>query len=462
MRRALLSALALVSVACWAWLGQAGCGSPLVGLECRDGHTRCGSAGSCIDLQSDERNCGSCGASCGNGEMCIAGECSDDFDGSVPGDGGMDGQVGDGQVGDGQVGDGQVGDGQLGDGQQGDGQLGDGQLDGQPNEGGAGDGEVGWGDADLPPVCMGPGSPEDCVCELGELNCDFTCVNGNVDVDNCGECGNECNAMPPPNGQWFCINGSCQLGCDPPYVVCGTICVDTTEDPENCGGCGIRCESGLCENRLCLDATAGHVIVIGHDMSNALPAAQRLAANAIFLPPKARLSGLVYDADSTGAAASAVHGLIAATAAARGRTFTEIESNPSADAVPFLLSQADVFVIVAQANASDAELLAHGDSWSRALLGFLTRGGVVVLFDGGGSNAGTHQILQEAGLFSATSRTPLSPRTVHIEAPADAVASSVPVQYQAQNQSVGFDTSEQTVVVRDRSTGLAVVIHVAN
>jgi hypothetical protein len=56
---------------------------------------------------------------------------------------------------------------------------------------------------------------------------------------------------------------------------------------------------------------------------------------------------------------------------------------------------------------------------------------------------------------------PLSPRTVHVEAPADAVASSVPIQYQAQNQSVGFDTAEQTVVVRDRSSGLAVVIHVA-
>jgi hypothetical protein len=251
-------------------------------------------------------------------------------------------------------------------------------------------------------------------------------VNANVDVVNCGACGNNCNAAPPPNGEYFCVGGQCVLNCAPPFVVCGAICVDTTEDPENCGGCGIACESGLCENRLCLDATAGHVIVIGHDMSNALPAAQRLAGNAMFLPPKATLSGLVYDADATGAAASAVHGLIAATAAARGRTFIKIGSNPSADTVPFLLSRADVFVIVAQANATDDVLLAHGDNWSRALRGFLTRGGVIVLYDGGGSNAG-----------------------------------SVPVQYQAQDQTVGFDTLEQTVVVRDPDTGLAVVIHVA-
>jgi hypothetical protein len=457
MTRAFSSALGLVSVACWFWLGQTGCGSPLVGLECAEERTRCGSSSACIDLQSDERHCGGCDVSCGAGEMCIAGGCTDDFDGSMPSDGGLDSQVGDGQVGDGQIGDGQVGDGQIGDGQ-----ITDGQRDGEPGDGGLQDGELGWGDAELPPLCMGVDSPDDCVCELGELICERNCVNANVDAINCGACGNDCNAVPPLNGEYFCVGGECVLNCVPPFVVCGAICVDTTEDPDNCGGCGIECESGLCENRLCLDATAGHVIVIGHDMSNALPATQRLAGNAMFLPPKATLSGLVYDADATGAAASAVHGLIAATAAARGRTFTQIASNPSADTVPFLLSQADVFVIVAQANATDDVLLANGDIWSRALLGFLARGGVVVLYDGGGSNAGTYQILQQAGLFTAQSRTALSPRTVHIEARADAVASSVPVQYQAQNQTVGFDTLEQTVVVRDRTSGLAVVIHVAH
>jgi hypothetical protein len=462
MKRAQFPALGLLLAACWAWLGLAGCGSPLVGLECAEGHTRCGSEGACFDLQSDERNCGGCDMRCGAGEMCIAGGCTDDFDGSMPdGDGGMDGQVGDSQVGDGQIGDGQTGDGQVGDGQVGDGQLGDGQLDGQGGDGEARDADTGWSDADLPPLCMGPGSPENCVCELGELVCEASCVNANIDTENCGACGNDCNVVPPANGEYFCINGQCILDCTPPYVVCNNTCVDTTEDPDNCGGCGIECESGLCENRLCLDATAGHVIVIGHDMSNALPAAQRLAANAMFLPAKGTLSGLVYDRNATGGAASAVHGLIAATAAARGRTFTEVASNPGADSVPFLLSQVDVFVIVAQANATDDELRDHGDDWSRALRGFLVRGGVVVLFDGGGTNAGTHQILQQAGLFSAQARMSLAPRTVHIEAAADAVASSVPIQYQAQSQTVGFDTTEQTVVVRDRSSGLAVVIHVA-
>jgi hypothetical protein len=442
MMRALSSSFALAALACLICFGQSGCGSPLVGLECREGHTRCGAA--CFDLQTDELHCGGCNLRCASDEMCIDGACTDDFDGSVPSDGGMDGSLQDGQPADGAGGDGA--DGQLSDGQVGD---------------GSGEDGAGWADVELPPLCTGLESPDNCVCDLGELICERTCVNANVDLANCGACGNDCNVVPPANGEYFCIAGRCVLNCTPPFVVCGNTCVDTTEDPVNCGGCGIICESGLCENRLCLDATAGHVIVIGHDMSNALPATQRLAGNAMFLPPKAALSGLVYDEHSAGSAANAVHGLIANTASARGRAFTEVASNPSASTVPFLLSQVDVFVIVAQANASDQQLIDNGDSWSRALLGFLVRGGVIVLFDGGGSNAGTYQILQQAGLFVAQSRTRLSPRIVNIEAPGDALTSSVPVQYQAQNQTVGFDTAEQTVVVRDRTSGMPVVVHIA-
>jgi hypothetical protein len=210
----------------------------------------------------------------------------------------------------------------------------------------------------------------------------------------------------------------------------------------------------------CLDATAGHVIVIGHDMSNALPAAKRLAGNAIFLPSKQKVKGLVYDERSTLAARNGVLTAISDTTAVTGRMF-ESTTASSALSVPFLLSQADVFVIVAQANASDEVLIKNGDTWSRALQTFVARGGVVVLFDGGGSNAGTYQLLQQGGLFTATSRMSLSPRTVNIEAPGDALASFVSTRYMAQNQTVGFDTLEATVVVRDLMSGLPVVIHIA-
>lgn len=441
-RLAIPSFLALVALSFFAvTAGSSGCGDPLVGLTCRDGYSACGRA--CYDLQNDEQHCGSCDTRCSAGEMCVAGMCEIAGDGSVDAgdDAGLDGSLDGGDL------DGEVGDGAA-----------DGAAEGGEGEGGAGDG--GFADVQLPPLCTGPGSPADCVCDLGELACELNCVNASIDLENCGACGNNCNATPPPSGQYFCINGTCVLNCDPPLFVCGNACVDRQTDPNNCGACGNLCASGLCDLGQCLDATAGHVIVIGHDMSNALPAAKRLAGNAIFLPAKQTVKGLVYAERSTQTAKNGVDLTIADMSAITGRTFKRTNAT-SALSVPFLLSQADVFVIVAQANASDDVLLKNGDTWSRSLNTFVRRGGVIVLFDASGKNAGTYQLLQQAGLFTAAERVKLSPRTVTIEAPGDALASFVPTRYQAQNETVGFDTMEQTVVVRDTQSDLPVVIHIA-
>ena len=60
-----------------------------------------------------------------------------------------------------------------------------------------------------------------------------------------------------------------------------------------------------------------------------------------------------------------------------------------------------------------------------------------------------------------SSRQALTPRIVNVEAPGDAVASAVPSRYQAQMNTVGYDVSDGTVVVSDRATGHAVVVHTA-
>ena len=81
-------------------LGLAGCGSPIVGLECKPGLTRCGNA--CYDLDSDEEHCGICDRRCGDVAMCVEGSCvaigpggDGGTDGSVPmGDAGSDGGTG--------------------------------------------------------------------------------------------------------------------------------------------------------------------------------------------------------------------------------------------------------------------------------------------------------------------------------------------------------------------------------
>ena len=396
-------------------LGSAvGCGDSLVGLQCRDGHTECGRA--CYDLESDPNHCGACNNRCESGESCSEGVCSSEPIPDAGPDGGVDG----------------------GD-----------------------DGGTGWPDAELPPVCMGPGSPPDCACGLGQLICDSICIDGLTDDKNCGACGNDCNVPPLATGPAYCVGGVCQPNCDPPLMLCSGTCIEVDEDPMNCGGCGVRCASGLCDRGLCLDATAGHVIVIGHDLSMASPAARRLSGNAIFLPSKQMVRGLVYQERSTPAAISGVQAAIDETQALTGRSFVRTTAT-SALAVPFLLSQADVFVIVAQANATNDVLIKNGDTWSRALRAFVARNGVVVLFDGGGTNAGTYQLLQEGGLFTAAARVNLSPRIVNVVAPGDALASFVPIRYQAMDFTVGFETTDTTVVVRDpMMSGLPVVIHIA-
>lgn len=389
-------------------LGLWGCGSPIVGLECKAGLTRCGNA--CFDLDSDEDHCGICDRTCGDVAMCVEGSCVAIGPGS---DGGADGSM--------------------------------------PMTDAGSDGGMG---PITPPLCKGPGSPDDCVCGLGELKCGTTCVQAGTDPNNCGECDKKCDSGD------FCIAGACSATCDAPLIACGALCVDQDNDVDNCGGCGVSCSSGLCADGECQGASAGHVIVIGHDMSASRTALNRVVGNAIFLPSAEMLRVLVYDKDASAASKAGVMAAIEAQARLTGRDYKR--TNGSALTVPFLLkSSADVFVIASQQSATDEILRKNGASWSAALQEFTLRGGTVVLFDGGGTHAGTFQILRTAGLFDANGRTPLSRRSLSLVAPADAVATGVPREYRSEGTTVGFDSSEATVVIEDPMTSSPVVIHIA-
>ncbi|MDH3595176.1 MAG: MopE-related protein, partial [Rhodospirillales bacterium] len=48
-------------------------------VACAPGETNC--AGTCVDLQTDESNCGTCGNVCVGGEICVGGVCAADGDG---------------------------------------------------------------------------------------------------------------------------------------------------------------------------------------------------------------------------------------------------------------------------------------------------------------------------------------------------------------------------------------------
>ncbi len=86
-------------------------------------------------------------------------------------------------------------------------------------------------------------------CIPGFADCDNDEQNGcetdtTNDIENCGSCSYPC--MPYANATTVCVEGTCQMSCNEPYVDCdgsiGTGCeIDIDHDPSNCGECGKQC-----------------------------------------------------------------------------------------------------------------------------------------------------------------------------------------------------------------------------
>lgn len=75
-------------------------------------------------------------------------------------------------------------------------------------------------------------------------------VDTTSDTNNCGTCGNVCNA--PDNGSVSCMSGSCKLTCDGGFNLCTGSCVNTLTDSNNCGTCSTVCAGGVpCVNGTC-------------------------------------------------------------------------------------------------------------------------------------------------------------------------------------------------------------------
>ncbi len=85
-------------------------------------------------------------------------------------------------------------------------------------------------------------------CDAGFVDCDANPADGcevNVVTDpaNCGGCGKACSSV---NGAPTCVNGGCQIACNPGFGNCdGNVAngceVNTTTDAANCGACGAAC-----------------------------------------------------------------------------------------------------------------------------------------------------------------------------------------------------------------------------
>ncbi len=91
------------------------------------------------------------------------------------------------------------------------------------------------------------GNPAAC-CGTGETNCSGTCSNLN-DTMNCGTCGTTCGTgetcKPPTTGTGVAC-------CDATENNCNGTCSDPMTDEANCGSCGNACASGeTCTSGIC-------------------------------------------------------------------------------------------------------------------------------------------------------------------------------------------------------------------
>jgi len=89
-------------------------------------------------------------------------------------------------------------------------------------------------------------------CVEGTGDCgDGTCTYLGADPDNCGACGNVCAGSTP-----YCNVGTCgAVRCFGGQALCGGVCREIQLDPSNCGGCGVVCGPGEnCAGGLCQSA----------------------------------------------------------------------------------------------------------------------------------------------------------------------------------------------------------------
>lgn len=305
-----------------------------------------------------------------------------------------------------------------------------------PMDGGAGDDA---GDAAMPSGCR-----------LGEALCGDICVRPSDDDANCGGCGVVCDGV--------CANGFCSGSCELPLLECGLACVSPTSHPNHCGGCNRRCASGVCRRGECVEASAGHVVVIGHDyrgVPTGRQAINRVLGNAVYLADGVPIRILAFQEATHPAGIAGVERALEQVRVERGRSY-EVEV-ATGDLVPYRLEQADVLLILAQHSATDARLRELGQDWASALRDFVATGGVVVLLDGSTGNEGTYQLLEPAGLFTATGAVSVPPSSLEVTSLGQALAIGLPEMYGAEQSTVRFETSDETVIVRHASG--PVVIH---
>ena len=180
--------------------GMGGCTNP--------GEMRCGDT--CIDVSSNNMNCGMCGNACSGTQVCRMGACVDDMPCPM--------------------------------GQQRCGMTCVNTATDAMNCGSCGNA------CPMGQTCTGGSCMAPPMCPTGQTACGSACVDTNTDAANCGRCGNACMA-----GQ-TCTGGSCTgMACPTGQTSCSGTCVNTQTDAMNCGACGTACMTGqVCTAGTCM------------------------------------------------------------------------------------------------------------------------------------------------------------------------------------------------------------------
>ncbi len=438
-----------------------GCDQPCaIDRECRGGQCECLLAltecnGECVDTQTDDAHCGQCDQPCASDEACETGECVIQCD---PGLLLCDGECIDPLTNSLHCGDCdqpcgidhvcQGGECVI--------DCDDGLVDCNDECVNTQTDPLHCGDCNQPCELDEECAQGECIPDCGELTwCGEECVDLTTDDLHCGECDNPCA------GGWECQSSECYLICDPPLTNCDNECVDLQIHPLHCGDCFVECESGICLDGDCREEAVGHLIAIGHDFMTNHATLRRLLGNAIFIAPKNPVTVLAYGefADQTaGGHVELIDGIIDAEAELKGRTWTKTSANQAAAVIDSLLNHR-VLLVYRQVLGTDLTLGAVGAGWSAVLDQFFRLGGIAVFIDAAGTNAGTWQIFEGAGVFDCTGITAIIGATAEVVDPGDAVAQGLVSQYFATQNSAYFLTTEPDIVVQELTTTNPFVIH---
>lgn len=223
--------------------------------------------------------------------------------------------------------------------------------------------------------------------------------------------------------------------CPPGQERCGDRCADPLTDPDHCGGCSQPCDTGLCRAGSCEARGWGHVVLVGHDYQQPRVNEGRELANAVFLSLAATVRVAIYGEHASPTVTGRTLAALTTAAEERGRAVASTTYHDRA-AFAAALGAADVALVVAQDQGSDAALDQAAGALLATLQGFTQAGGVLVVLDGPAANAGTWQLVR--GLIPVAGAVEVTGTEVEVVVPTDALAIGLTVRYRAAARTVAF------------------------